>query len=177
MAGRYAEALYQLARDSQATDKVAGDLKTFGDLVAASPDLQRLVKSPVFTAESQTKALDAIFAKVGITGIAANFIKLVASKRRLFAVGDMIAGFNSRHDAARGVTRADVTVAQPLSDQHLATLEAALKEISGGKSINVAVNVDPSIIGGLIVKLGSRMLDGSLKTKLNSIRTRMKEVG
>ena len=177
MAGRYAEALYQLAHESKATEKVAGDLKIFGDLVAANPDLQRLVRSPVFSSESQVKSLTAILAKVGVSGIAANFIKLVASKRRLFAVSDMIAGYNKLHDKARGVTRADVTVAEPLSDAHRATLEAALKEISGGKSVNVNVNVDPSIIGGLVVKMGSRMVDGSLKTKLNSIRTRMKEVG
>ncbi len=177
MAGRYADALYQLARDSRTTEKIAADLKVFGDLVAAQPDLQNMVRSPVFTAESQLKALDAILAKVGVSGVAANFIKLVASKRRLFAIGDMIAGYNKLHDSARGVTRADVTVAEPLSDAHRATLEQTLKEISGGKSVDVNVTVDPSIIGGLIVKLGSRMVDGSLKTKLNSIRTRMKEVG
>ena len=177
MAGRYAEALYQLAAESRATEKVAADLKTFGELVAGNPDLQRLVRSPVFTAESQLKALGAILAKADISGIAANFIKLVTSKRRLFAIGDMIAGFNKLHDAARGVARAEVTVAQPLNDQHRDTLEAALKEISGGKSVDVNINVDPSIIGGLVVKLGSRMVDGSLKTKLNLIRTRMKEVG
>jgi len=177
MSGRYADALYQLARDSKATEKVAADLKTFGDLIAENPDMRRMVRSPVFTAEAQTKALDAILAKVGISGLAANFIKLVAAKRRLFAIGDMINGYRALHDAARGVTRAEVTVVEPLGDQHRATLETALKEISGGKSVDVDVKVDPAIIGGIIVKLGSRMVDGSLKTKLNSIRTRMKEVG
>ena len=177
MAGRYADALYQLARDAKSTEKVAADLATFGDMIALSPDLRRLVRSPAFTAESQLKAIDALLAKAGVSGVAANFIKLVAAKRRLFAIGDMIAGYNALHDAARGVTRAEVTVAAPLGDQHRAALEAALKEISGGKSVDVDVRVDPSIIGGLVVKLGSRMVDGSLKTKLNSIRSRMKEVG
>ena len=177
MAGRYAGALYQLASDSRSTDKAAADLKTFGDMIAESPDLQRLVRSPVFTVDEQTKALTALLEKAGVSGIAANFIKLVASKRRLFALTDMIAGFNKLHDEARGVARAQVTVAAPLNDSHRAALESALKEISGGKSVDVNVTVDPSIIGGIIVKLGSRMVDGSLKTKLNSIRTRMKEVG
>jgi len=81
------------------------------------------------------------------------------------------------HHAARGVARAEVTVAHALTDAHRAQLEAVLKEISGGKSVDVDVTVDPSIIGGLVVKLGSRMVDGSLRTKLNSIRSRMKEVG
>jgi F-type H+-transporting ATPase subunit delta len=177
MAGRYAEALYQLAQESKATDKVAADLQSFSDLVKASPDLQRVVRSPVFSAESQVKAIGALLDKAGISGVAANFIKLVAAKRRLFAITDMIAGFNKLHDAARGVARAEVTVAHPLNDAHRAQLESVLKEISGGKSVNVDVNVDPSIIGGLVVKLGSRMVDGSLRTRLNSIRTRMKEVG
>ena len=108
MAGRYASALFALAQEAKATDKVAADLKIFGDLVASSEDLQRLVKSPVFSGEAQTKALSAILAKAGVSGVAANFLKLVAQKRRLFAVGDMIDGFNKLNDAAKGVSRAGV---------------------------------------------------------------------
>jgi F-type H+-transporting ATPase subunit delta len=177
MAGRYASALFALAQESNATDKVAGDLQSFAGLLAESADLQRLVKSPVFSIESQTKAIGAVLAKVGISGLAADFIKLVASKRRLFAISDMIRGFNVLNDAAKGVARAEVTVAEALSDAQVEALKASLAQVSGGKSVEVAVKVDSSIIGGLIVKLGSRMVDGSLKTKLNSIRTRMKEVG
>ena len=177
MAGRYASALFALAQESNATDKVAADLKTFGALVASSEDLQRLVKSPVFSGEAQTKALSAILDKAGVSGVAANFLKLVAQKRRLFAVGDMIDGFNKLNDAAKGVSRAEVTVAAPLTAAQQDALKAQLLQVAGGKSVDVNVKVDPSIIGGLIVKLGSRMVDGSLKTKLNSIRTRMKEVG
>ena len=177
MTGRYAQALYDLAWDGKATDKVASDLKSFADAIAGSPDLQRLVRSPVFTAEQQVKALDAILAKLGVAGLAANFIKLAAAKRRLFAIEGMIADFNKLHDAARGVTRARVTVAQPLSPAHLDALKSTLAEISGGKSVDVDVKVDPAIIGGLVVQLGSRMVDGSLRTKLNAIRTKMKEVG
>jgi F-type H+-transporting ATPase subunit delta len=177
MTGRYAQALYDLAWDNKATDKVAGDLKAFAAAIAESDDLRRLVRSPVFTAEQQTKALDAILAKMGIGGLAANFIRLTATKRRLFAIEAMIADFQKLNDAAKGVTRAKVTVASPLAPQHLEALTSALAQISGGKSVDIDVKVDPAIIGGLVVQLGSRMVDGSLRTKLNAIRTKMKEVG
>ena len=177
MAGRYAQALYQLALEQGSTDKVAADLTSFAAMIAESADLARLVRSPVFSSQEQVKALDALFARASLTGIAANFIKLVATKRRLFAIGDMMVNYARLHDAARGVTRADVTVAEPLSAVHLEALKSALLQVTGGKSVDVAVKVDPEIVGGIVVKLGSRMIDDSLKTKLNSIRTRMKEVG
>ena len=177
MAGRYASALFELAKEQKSVDAVAADLKNFGDLVAMSSDLHRLVRSPVFSAEDQVKAIAAVLDKAGISGIAANFLKLVAAKRRLFAVEDMIAVFDKLVDEENGVTRAQVIVAEPLNDANLAALKEALAEVSGGKSVDVAVKVDRAIIGGLVVQLGSRMIDTSLKTKLNSIRTRMKEVG
>jgi len=177
MAGRYAQALFELASESGTTVEVAADLAGFGALLDESADLQRFVKSPVFTAEEQIKALGAILEKAEIKGIAANFLKLVAAKRRLFAVADMIRDFKTLHDSARGVTRAAVTVAEPLKDSHVEALKGALAELTGGKEVEIAVKVDPAIIGGLVVQLGSRMVDGSLRTKLNSLRTRMKEVG
>lgn len=177
MAGRYASALFSLARDEQSTDRVAAALKTFDDLIAESPDLQRLVRSPVFSAEAQTRALGALLDKAGISGVAANFIKLVAVKRRLFAIREMIVDYNKLYDSHRGVARAEVTSAAALSNEHVAALKEALKAVTGGKNVEISANVDPSIIGGLVVRLGSRMVDGSLKTKLNAIRTRMKEVG
>ncbi|HWG05753.1 MAG TPA: F0F1 ATP synthase subunit delta [Beijerinckiaceae bacterium] len=177
MAGRYALALFDLAKEQRATDAVAADLNAFRALVEESSDLERLVKSPVFSAEEQVKALTALLSRARIGGLAANFIKLVASKRRLFAIGDMIAGFEQLNDAAKGVVRAHVTVAEPLSPARLDALKAALVAISGSPSVDVTVDVDRAIIGGLVVKLGSRMVDSSLKTKLDTIRTRMKEVG
>lgn len=178
MAGRYAQALYALAQEQRATDQVAADLSTFSALIAESADLQRFIKSPVFSADEQVKALVALLARAGVTGIAANFLKLVAAKRRLFAVGDMIRDYNKLHDFAKGLTRAEVIVAEPLKDKHVSALKAALAELMGpGKSVEVGIKVDPSILGGLIVRLGSRMVDGSLKTKLTMLRTRMKEVG
>jgi F-type H+-transporting ATPase subunit delta len=177
MAGRYAQALFALAQETHTTDQVAADLKTFADLVASSEDLLRLVRSPVFSAEEQVKALDAILVQAGISGAAANFIKLVATKRRLFAIRDMIRDYLTLNDAEKGVTHAEVTVAAPLNEAHVTALKGALAEVAGSKSVEVAVKVDPSLIGGLVVKLGSRMIDSSLKTKLHSIRTHMKEVG
>jgi F-type H+-transporting ATPase subunit delta len=174
MAGRYASALFSLARDELSTDQVAAALKTFDDLIVESPDLARLVRSPVFSAEAQTRALGALLDKAGISGVAANFVKLVATKRRLFAIREMIVDYNKLYDSYRGVTRAEVTSAAALADAHVAALKDALKAVTGGKNVEISVNVDPSIIGGLVVRLGSRMVDGSLKTKLNAIRTRMK---
>jgi len=177
MAGRYAQALFDLAQESSSTEQVAADLKTFLSLIDESADLKRFIKSPAFTAEEQVKALTALLPKAGIAGTAANFLKLVASKRRLFAVTDMIADFNKLWDAKKGVSHAEVTVAEPLKDEHVAALKQALAAVSGGKDVELTVKVDPTLLGGLVVKLGSRMVDASLKTKLNSIRTRMKEVG
>ena len=177
MAGRYASALFSLARDSNATDQVAASLDSFDRVIAESADLERLVRSPVFSAEEQVKALSVILERAAITGVTANFIKLVASKRRLFSIRDMIRTYHLLNDSYRGVARAEVTSASPLTDANIAALKEQLKGVTGGKDVEITAKVDPSIIGGLVVKLGSRMVDGSLKTKLNSIRTRMKEVG
>jgi F-type H+-transporting ATPase subunit delta len=177
MAGRYALALFELAKETATVDDVAGSLADFAAMIDESPDLQRLVRSPVFSAEQQTRALDALLARAGITGIAANFLKLVGAKRRLFAIRDMIADYNKLVDASRNLVRAEVTVAEPLSDEHLDALKAALNDATGGQNVALAVKVEPQIIGGLIVRIGSRMVDGSLRTKLNALRVRMKEVG
>jgi len=177
MAGRYAQALFALAEETGTTEKVAADLATFAQLAASSPDLQRFIKSPVFSAEEQVRALDAILARAEIGGVAANFLKLVAAKRRLFAIVEMIRDFNLLNDARKGITRANVTVAEELGSEHVEALRNALVEISGGGEVDIAVKVNPAIIGGLIVQIRSRMVDSSLRTKLNSIRARMKEAG
>jgi F-type H+-transporting ATPase subunit delta len=177
MAGRYAQALFALCQETGATESAAASLAGFAELAAASPDLQRFIKSPVFSAEEQVKALDALLTKAEIGGVAAKFLKFVASKRRLFAIFDMIRDFNLLNDARKGITRAIVTVAEPLKPEHVEALRSALADISGGGEVDIAVKIDPSIIGGLIVQLGSRMVDSSLKTKLNSLRACMKEDG
>ena len=177
VAGRYASALFSLAQDQREGPAVADALSRFDALVTESPDLERMVRSPVFSAADQVKALDAILAQAGIGGIAANFLRLVATKRRLFVVREMIADYRKLYDKSRGVTRAEVTSAAPLTDANVAALKESLRATSGGREVDLDTKVDPSIIGGLIVKLGSRMVDGSLKTKLNAIRLAMKEVG
>ena len=177
MAGRYASALFSLAREGNSTDQVAASLDAFDRMIGESADLERFVRSPVFSAEEQVKALSSLLDPAGITGIAANFIKLVAAKRRLFSIREMIRTYHLLNDSYRGVARAEVTSASPLSDAHVGALKEALKGVTGGRQVEVTAKVDPSIIGGLVVKLGSRMVDGSLRTKLNAIRTRMKEVG
>jgi F-type H+-transporting ATPase subunit delta len=174
MAGRYATALFELALEQKAIDGVKGDLDRFDALLAESEDLRRLVRSPVFGSEEQKKALSAVLDKAGIKGIAANFLLLVTQKRRLFAVRDMARAYRALVSRHKGEIRAQVTVAQKLSDEHLAALKDSLKSATK-QQVDVDVTVDPAIIGGLVVKLGSRMIDSSLRTKLNSIKFAMKE--
>ncbi|PNG26885.1 F0F1 ATP synthase subunit delta [Methylocella silvestris] len=178
MAGRYAQALFALAQERGATEGVANDLATFASMLDESEDLRNFVRSPVFSAEQQSQALNALLERAGLGGTTTSqFLNLVAAKRRLFAVADMIRDFNVLHDHAVGLSRAAVTVAEPLKDEHVAALKDALAAVAGSQRVEMSVKVDPSIIGGIIVQLGSRMVDNSLKTKLNSIRARMKEVG
>lgn len=176
VAGRYATALFELARDEKSVDSVKADLDKFEAMMADSPDLARLVRSPVFAADAQTRALSAVLEKAGIGGIAAKFLKVLTANRRLFAVSDVIRGFRALVARFKGEVSADVTVAEPLNDKNLEALKGALKNVTG-KDVDLNIKVDPAIIGGLIVKLGSRMVDSSLRTKLNSIKNAMKEAG
>ena len=175
MAGRYATALFELALENKAVDAVKKDLDQFDALIADSADLSRLVRSPVFGADEQLKALSAVLAKAGIGGLAANFLRVITTNRRLFAVRDMIRGYRALVARHKGEVTAHVTVAERLNDTHLDTLKSALKSVTSGKDIDLDVKIDPAIIGGLIVKVGSRMVDSSLRTKLNSIKLAMKE--
>jgi F-type H+-transporting ATPase subunit delta len=174
MAGRYATALFELALEDKVLDKVRTDLDRFDQLIAESDDLKRLVRSPVFSTDQQVKALTSILQKAGIDGVAANFVKLVASNRRLFALPQIIRAFRALVAKHKGEVSASVTVAEQLSDAHLKSLKDALNAMTG-KDVDLRVDIDPAIIGGLVVKLGSRMVDSSLRTKLNSIKTAMKE--
>jgi F-type H+-transporting ATPase subunit delta len=176
MAGRYATALFELALEQNAVDQVAGDLRRFLALIDASEDLGRLVRSPVFSSDEQARAVAAVLERTGIGGITANFIRLVAKKRRLFAVRTMARDFFKLVARHRGEVAAQVTVAEPLSDARLNELKEALRQVTG-KQVELDVKVDPAIIGGLVVKVGSRMLDTSLRTKLNALKHAMKEVG
>ena len=176
VSGRYATALFELARDENSIDAVLVDLDQFNSMLEESTDLQRLVRSPVFSAEIQLSALTAILNQAGIGGIAANFLKVLTTNRRLFAVADVIRAFRALVAKYKGKAAADVTVAEALNEKNLDALKAALKSVTG-KDVALNVKVDPAIIGGLVVKLGSRMIDSSLRTKLNSIKHAMKEAG
>ena len=176
MSGRYATALFELARDEKSVDAVMADLAKFEAMLAGSPDLTRLVRSPIFGADVQGKAIAAVLDDAKITGISAKFLKLLTANRRLFAVSDVIRAFRALVARFKGEATADVTVAEPLSDKNLDALKTALKSVTG-KDVALNVKIDPAIIGGLVVKLGSRMVDSSLRTKLNSIKHAMKEAG
>ena len=173
MPGRYATALFELAQEAKGLDQVGGDLDTFARMMDESEDLVRLVRSPVFAAHDQIRALDALFAKAGIKSLAANFICLAARNRRLFAIADMIDAFRALLAAQRGEISAEVTSADKLSAQQVSRLKAELKA-AVGRDVLLTQKVDAAILGGLIVKVGSRMIDSSLATKLNTLKVAMK---
>ncbi len=176
VAGRYASALLDLAKQEGKLPEVERDLNSFDALLTANPDLSRMVLSPVFSADEQGRAISAVLTKVGIGGLTANFLKLLAKNRRLFAVGDMTKAFRALVARERGEVLAEVTSAHPLSDAQKTQLIDTLKG-TVAKSIKLETKVDPSLLGGLVVKIGSRMIDSSLKTKLNSLKVAMKGTG
>jgi F-type H+-transporting ATPase subunit delta len=176
VANRYAGSLYELAAGAGVAADVERDLGNFQSLLDSNPDLVRLIRSPVFSAEEQSKAISAILARVGISGLTANFLRVVARNRRLFAVPAMISAFRRIAAEARGETSADVTSAHALTAEQETELKVALKNVAG-KDVALAVKVDPSLLGGLVVKMGSRQIDTSLKTKLASLKLALKEVG
>lgn len=171
--GRYANALFQLASEEKSIDKVGEHLAAFQAAIDGSEELQRMVRSPVFSAEDQVAAVAAIAAAAGIDGVALNFIKLAASNRRLPAISEMIKVYQTLVATAKGETQAEVTSAEALSDAHVNELKSALKA-SLGRDVQLSTRVDSSILGGLIVKVGSRMVDNSLRTKLQNLKIAMK---
>jgi F-type H+-transporting ATPase subunit delta len=176
VAGRYANALFDLAGEEGAIDETGNQLSAFQRLLDQSTDLLRLVRSPVFSAEDQLAAIEMIAARAGIGGLALNFIRLVTRNRRLFVISDMIRGYQALAAKARGEIVAEVTSAEKLAPKHVNELKAALKATIG-RDVQLASHIDRSLLGGLIVKVGSRMVDNSLKTKLANLRIAMKGTG
>ncbi len=176
IAERYAGSLYELASQAGAVEKVEADLGRFEKLISESADLARVISSPVFSAEDQFKAVAAVADKAGISGLVGNFLRVVAQNRRLFAVPAMIKAFRAIAADARGEVAADVASAHPLTSAQQEELKAALKGVTG-KDVAISATVDPSLLGGLVVKIGSRQIDTSLRTKLNSLKLALKEVG
>lgn len=175
VAGRYASALFELAQEARAVDEIGRDLDRFDTMISESPDLARLVRNPVFTADEQARAIGAILDRSGIAGLAGNFIRLVATNRRLFALPQMIRAYRELVAKAKGIVRAEVTLAASPSEAVMDDIRTALKDLAKS-DVAMDVRVDPSLIGGLIVKMGSRMVDASVRTKLNSIRLSLREV-
>jgi F-type H+-transporting ATPase subunit delta len=174
VAGRYALALFDLARDEKALDVVMKGLDSFEELLRESPDLQRLVKSPVYSSEEQVRAIGAVLDRAGISGLTANFIRLVAARRRLVALPGMIAAYRGMLARSKGVVSAEVRLAEEPSPRVMEDIKTALRAMTSSE-VDLKVKIDPALIGGLVVQVGSRMIDASLRTKLNSIRIAMKE--
>jgi F-type H+-transporting ATPase subunit delta len=180
VAGRYAAALYELTEGNKTGAKsakgVEADLDAVQALLDESADLRRLVENPAFSKDDQAKAIAAVLAKAGIKGLTHQFIGVVAGNRRLFALPGMIKAFKQLAAQKRGEMAAEVTSAVALTAAQRETLAASLKE-KLGSDFQLIEKVDHSILGGLIVKVGSRMIDTSLKTKLNQLKYAMKEAG
>ncbi len=176
VAERYASALFELALSEKKLPAVEKDLGRLDALLAGSEDLTRLVKSPVFSADEQQGAVGAVLDKAKITGMVGNFVRVVAGNRRLFAVPDMVRSFRQKLAEHRGEISAEVSVAHKLTADQTKQLKATLKGVVG-KDVALDVTVDPSLLGGMIVKVGSRQIDTSIKTKLSSLKLALKEVG
>ena len=171
--GRYARALFELAVEEKSAGKVGEQLNAFGAAIAASEDLTRLVRSPVFKSNSQIAAIEGVAGQLGITGPALNFLKLVAKNRRLSALPGMIGAYATLLGQSKGEIAGEVTSAEALSVTQLKDLKAALKSAIG-QDVLLSTRIDATILGGLVVKVGSRMMDNSLKTKLQNLKIAMK---
>jgi F-type H+-transporting ATPase subunit delta len=176
VAQRYAGSLFELALEANSLAEAEKNLDRFEALFNGSPDLKRLILSPVFSSGDQVRAISAILAQANIGGLVGNFLRVAAQNRRLFAVPSMIKSFRQIAAEHRGEVTADVTSAHALTAAQETELKATLKGVAG-KDVTINVTVDPSILGGLIVKLGSRQIDTSLRTKLSSLKLALKEVG
>lgn len=176
LAGRYAAALFELADEKKALDAVADDLKALRKLIADSDDLRRLIKSPVISRAEQGRAMKALLDAAGANDLVKRFIGLVAENRRLFALLPMIDAYLAELAKRRGEITAEVVSARPLDEASQQRLAEAIRRVAGQR-VTVDLRVDPELIAGLVVKVGSRMIDSSLRTKLNRMQIAMKGIG
>ncbi len=176
LAGRYATALIDLAEGKDQMDVVAADLKQLQVMIGESDDFVRLIRSPVISRGEQQKAMDTILTKAEMSDLTKQFVGSVSQNRRLFALPSMISAYLQILAERRGEVTADVTSAKELTDKQVTALSASLKKVVGSE-VSVNSQVDPSLLGGLIVKIGSRMVDSSLRTKLQHLRLAMKGIG
>lgn len=176
LAGRYATALFELAEADKKLDDVAGDLQQLGAMIDGSEDLTRLIKSPVMSRDDQVNAMGAISEAAEFADLTKNFVGVVADNRRLFAIPNIIKAYQALLAASRGEATAEVTSAAKLTAAQMKSLEDALKKAIGTK-VQIDQRVDESLLGGLVVRVGSRMIDSSLKTQLQKMRLAMKGIG
>jgi F-type H+-transporting ATPase subunit delta len=176
VAKRYAVALFDLADERHVLDEVASDLRQLRAMLAASSDLSRLVRSPILTRSEQAKAIGALTERAGFSPLVRHFLAVVAKHRRLFAVPAMIEAYLAKLAERRGEVTAEVTAARALSEPQLALLSEQLRR-SVGRRVSIDAKLDPGLVGGMIVKVGSRMIDSSLKSKLQRLQLAMKGVG
>lgn len=176
VAGRYATALFELAERDKALDAVAGDLRALRQMTVESADLRRLIVSPVISRDEQTKAVTTLADKAGFNALTRNILGVLAKNRRLFALEAVISDFLARLSDSRGEMTAEVTSATPLSDSQLQAVAEALRAATGVK-VSVETKVDARLLGGLVVRVGSRMVDSSLRTKLQKLQLAMKGIG
>ena len=175
LAERYGAALFDLADERKELDTVAGDLQTLRAMVRESGDLRRLIRSPVLSREDQGKAIGAIAQQARLSPLTRNFLGLLAQNRRLFALPDMVTSFLQRLAERRGEVTAHVTSAQDLTPTQRDAINEQLRKAVGRK-VAVDIQVDPSLLGGIVIKVGSRMVDASLKSKLHRLQLAMKGV-
>jgi F-type H+-transporting ATPase subunit delta len=175
LAERYATALFDIADERRTLDEVASDLRQLRTMLAESIDLSRLVRSPILTRGEQGKAVLALAERAGFAPLVRDFLAVVAKNRRLFAIPAMIEAYLGRLAERRGEVTAEVIAAQRLSEAQLALLSDQLRR-TVGRRVSVEPRVDPGLIGGMIVKVGSRMVDGSIKNKLQRLQLAMKGV-
>ena len=176
LAGRYAAALLELADDKKELDRVADDLRGLQQVIDDSADLQGLIRSPLFTREQQAKAMGTVLERGGVGDLTRRFVMVVAENRRLFVLPQMIRAYLAELARRRGEVTAEVTTARALTEAQQQALTEALRGVVGAK-VQMDAKVDPAIIGGLVVKVGSRMVDSSLSTKLRKLQYAMKGVG
>lgn len=173
LAGRYATALFELAMEERALDSVSRDFAALKQLLAESPELARLVRAPVFSAEEQRLGMDAVLRRMEAAPLTLRFVLTLASKRRLAALSDIIRSFNELVATQKGEIEAEVSAARTLSDGEIRGLKAVLKASLGCEAL-ISMKTDPALLGGLIVKVGSRMIDSSLRSKLEGMRAAMR---
>ncbi len=173
LAGRYATALFELARDEKQLEAVGASLATLRETLRDSEDFRELTSSPVISRDQATGAVAATASAMRLDPITTNFLGVLAQNRRLSQLGAIIRTFNMLASGHRGETTAEVTSAHPLSDDQVQALRQNLRTRIG-RDVAVDLNVDPTILGGLVVKIGSQMIDGSIRTKLNTLAHAMK---